>query len=170
MPISPLRTCLRTITPSRKEFRLQCAWGLILPGTGQISTSQAPQSTKPKSAPSNVKEDASLPPGGSCDCVHFPIHLEGGKRLGCWLCCWKERENLIKDPKLLPKILWACPKCEQPLCLNHERYCFTEFHQIKMGGWIVVYGEGVGLLLREVDFGGASEFTKRATCKKKFLM
>ena len=29
-----------------------------------------------------------------------------------------------------------------------------------MGRWIVVYGEGVGLLLREVDFGGVSEFTK----------
>ena len=29
-----------------------------------------------------------------------------------------------------------------------------------MGGWIVVHEEGVGLLLRGVDFGGASEFTK----------
>ena len=29
-----------------------------------------------------------------------------------------------------------------------------------MREWIVVQEEGVGLLLRGVDFGGASEFTK----------
>ena len=29
-----------------------------------------------------------------------------------------------------------------------------------MRGWIVVHEEGVGLLLRGVNFGGASEFTK----------
>ena len=45
---------------THKEFRLQCAWGLILAGAGQISTSQAP---KPKSVRSNVKEDTSLPLG-----------------------------------------------------------------------------------------------------------
>ena len=32
-----------------KEFRLQCAWGLILAGAGQVPTSQASQSRKPKS-------------------------------------------------------------------------------------------------------------------------
>ena len=64
---------------THKEFRLQCAWGLILAGSGRISTSQAPQSTKRKSVRPNVKEDTSLPLGRSCDCGHFPIHLEGGK-------------------------------------------------------------------------------------------
>ena len=34
---------------TNKEFRLQCAWGLILAGAGQVSTSQASQSKKPKS-------------------------------------------------------------------------------------------------------------------------
>ena len=34
------------------------------------------------------------------------------------------------------------------------------FISFKMGGWIVVHGEGVGLLLRVVDFGRVSEFTK----------
>ena len=123
MPQSP-----DTIT--HKEFRLQCAWGLILAGAGQISTSQASQSSKPKSVRSNVKEDTSLPLGRSRDCRHFPIHLEGGKRLGCWLCRWKERENPTKDSRLLPKTRWACSKCKKPLCLNDKRNCFTEFHQL----------------------------------------
>ena len=48
---------------THKEFRLQCAWGLILAGAGQVSTSQASQSTMPKSVQSNVKEDTSLPLG-----------------------------------------------------------------------------------------------------------
>ena len=62
---------------TRKEFRLQCAWGLILAGAEQVSTSQASQCTKLKSVQSNVREDTSLPLGRSCDCGHFPIHLEG---------------------------------------------------------------------------------------------
>jgi len=45
----------KTIT--HKEFRLQCAWGLILAGSGPISTSQIVQSTKAKSTRSNVHED-----------------------------------------------------------------------------------------------------------------
>ena len=64
---------------AHKEFHLQSAWGLILAGDGQISTSQASQSTKPKSVRSSVKEDTSLPLDRSCDCGHFPIHIGGGE-------------------------------------------------------------------------------------------
>ena len=155
--MSSLGTCLRVLTPSHTGGFVYSVLGA---GAGQVSTSQASQPTKPKSVHSNVKEDTSLPLGRSCDCGHFLTHLEGGKRLGCWLCHWKERVNPTKDTKLLPKTRWACSKCEKPLCLNDERNCFTEFHQLSMGGWIVVHEEGVGLLFRGVDFGGASEFTK----------
>ena len=48
-------------TITHKEFRLQCAWGLILAGPGPISTSQIVQSTKAKSTLPNVKEDTYLP-------------------------------------------------------------------------------------------------------------
>ena len=67
---------------THEEFRRQCAWGLILAGAEQVSTSQASRSTKPKSVHLNVKEDTSLSLGRSCDCGRFPVHFEGGKRLG----------------------------------------------------------------------------------------
>jgi len=40
-------------TITHKEFRLQCAWGLILAGSGPISTFQIVQSTKAKSTWTN---------------------------------------------------------------------------------------------------------------------
>ena len=115
---------------THKEFCLQYTWDLILVGAGQVSTSQSSQSTKLKSVKPNVKEGTSLPLGRSCDCGNFPTHLDGGRRLGYWPCHWKERENPTKDTKLLPKTRWTCSKCEIPLCLNDERNCFTEFHQL----------------------------------------
>ena len=54
MPQSP-----DTIT--HKEFRLQCAWGLILAGAGQVATPQASQSTNTKSVNSNFKEALRYP-------------------------------------------------------------------------------------------------------------
>jgi hypothetical protein len=117
-------------TITHKEFRLQCAWGLILAGSGPISTSQIVQSTKAKSTQSNVKEDTYLPLDRSCDCRHLPVHLEEGKRLGCWLCRWKQRNSPSKNTKSPPKTRWACTQCDRPLCLNDERNCFVEFHQL----------------------------------------
>ena len=38
-----------------------------------------------------------------------------------------------------------------------------------MGGWIVVHDEGLGLLLRAVDFEGASEFTKPRNTQINFF-
>ena len=51
----------------------------------------------------------------------------------------------------------------QLLCLNDERDCFAELHQHQMGGWIVVHGEGVMLLSREVSL------QSRRTCKLEFV-
>jgi len=48
-------------TITHKEFHLQCAWGLILTGSGPISTSQIVRSTRAKSTHLNVKEGTSLP-------------------------------------------------------------------------------------------------------------
>ena len=61
-----------------KGFRLQCAWGLILPVTGHISSSQALQSIKPKSTPSNVKEDALYPWAEAVTVSTFQFILRGG--------------------------------------------------------------------------------------------
>jgi hypothetical protein len=48
-------------TITHKEFRLQCAWGLILAGSGPISTSRIVQSTMAKSTQSNIQEHTYLP-------------------------------------------------------------------------------------------------------------
>jgi len=84
-------------TITHKEFRLQCAWGLILTGSGPISTSQIVRSTRAKSTPSNVQEGTSIPLDQSCDCGHLLVHLEEGKQLGCWLCRWKQRNSPTKN-------------------------------------------------------------------------
>jgi hypothetical protein len=90
-------------TITHKEFRLQCAWGLILTVSGPISTSLIVQSTRAKSTQLNIKEGTSLPLDRSCGCGHLPIHLEEGKRLGCWLCHWKQRNSPTKNTKSPPK-------------------------------------------------------------------
>jgi hypothetical protein len=66
-------------TTTLKEFHLQCAWGLILTGSGPISTSQIVRSTMAKSTPRHVQEGTSLPLDQSCDCGHFPVHVDKGK-------------------------------------------------------------------------------------------
>ena len=71
--------------------------------------------------------------------------------MGCWLCRWKERENPIKDSRILPKTRWECSKRKQPPCLNDESNCYTEFHQLQNGrldcgawgmGGVAVEGSG----------------------------
>ena len=76
------------LAPSHKEFHLHYAWGLILVSTGPTSLPVY------KAKIRRFKEDTSLLLGRSCDCGHFPVRLGRGKRLGCWLCYWKGRENL----------------------------------------------------------------------------
>ena len=48
-------------TITHKECRLQCAWGLILAGSGPISTSYIVSSTRAKSTWSNVQEGTDSP-------------------------------------------------------------------------------------------------------------
>ena len=122
MPWSP-----DTIT--HEEFCLQCAWGFILAVAEQVSTSHASRSTKPKSVHLNVKKDTSLPLARSCDCGRFPVHFEGGKRLGVGFAAGR-RGRTQQKTELFPKTHWACSKCEKPPCLNDEGNCFTEFHKL----------------------------------------
>ena len=73
---------------SHKEFRLQCAWGLILAGPS-LETRSRDAAPKPAKKV-NIKSDTALPldrsgPG------HMPIHLPPGKKLACCLCRWKRR-------------------------------------------------------------------------------
>ena len=107
---------------SHKEFRLQCAWGLILAG----HKTQQPQ--KREVSRTNVTQQTLLPVVRRCDCGHLPIHQE--KRLVCWLCRWKHRTDAKSESRFLPKTRWACSKCNTPLCQNDERNCFAEFHEL----------------------------------------
>jgi len=150
----------RFSTIPHKEFCLQCAWGLILSGSGPISISQIVRSTRAKSTQSNVQVHASLPLDPNCYCEHLPVHLGEGKWMGCWLCCWKQRNSHTKNTKSPPKTCWAYTQCNWPLCLNDERYCFVEFHQLQrsgMGGGAERRG---GAVAGGGTFGGAAEFTQ----------
>jgi len=111
---------------SHKEFRLQCAWGLILTGpspqTKTRSQDAAPKPTKKV----YIKSDTALPldrfgPG------HMPIHLPPGKKLACWLCRWKRRGD-GRGSKDLPKTRWSCGRCDLPLRRFEDRNWFVELH------------------------------------------
>jgi len=82
-------------TIKHKEFGLQCIWGSILTGSGQISTSLNRLSARAKSTRANFKASTSSPLDQRWDYGHLPVHHEDGKRLGCWLCCWKQRHSPI---------------------------------------------------------------------------
>jgi len=90
-------------TIAHKVFHLLCTWGLILTGSGQISTLQIIQCTRAISTRSQIKESTYLPRDQSWDCGRRLVPLEKGKRLGCWLCCWKHRNNHIQNTKSPPK-------------------------------------------------------------------
>jgi len=109
---------------SHKEFRLQCAWGLILAGPS-LETRSRDAAPKPAKKV-NIKSDTALP----LDCSgpgHMPIHLLLGKKLACWLCRWKRRGD-GKGSKDAPKTRWSCGRCDLPLCLFEDRNCFLELH------------------------------------------
>ena len=116
-------------TIAHKEFRLQCAWGRILAGTRPIATPHPSRSTGTKTAGPYVRKDTELPPDQSCDCGHHPVHLEGRRRLACWLCRYQERKPPDRNTKA-NKTSWACSKCDRPLCLNDNQNCFVEFHKL----------------------------------------
>jgi len=73
-------------TITHNGFELQCAWGLLVTGSGPISTSQIVHSARSKFTWSNVEEGTSLPIDRSCDCGHLPVHRKEGKQSGYWLC------------------------------------------------------------------------------------
>jgi len=66
-------------TITHKNFHLQCTWMLIMTGNGLISTAQIVWSTRAKSTWLNVEEGTCLPLDRSCECGHYPVHLEEGK-------------------------------------------------------------------------------------------
>jgi len=74
-------------TITHKNFHLQCTWMLIMTGNGLISTAQIVWSTRAKSTWLNVKEGTCLPLDRSCECGHYPVHLEEGKWFRCWHYC-----------------------------------------------------------------------------------
>jgi hypothetical protein len=88
---------------SHKEFRLQCAWGLINAG---LST-KAPAAPA-ASAGSYVTANTVLPAEGPLSLGHVPIHLDSPRV--CWLCRYKHREEGVSNT--LPQTRWACDNCD----------------------------------------------------------
>jgi hypothetical protein len=110
-----------------KQFRLQCAWGLINAWGGPKNKKTRCQETPPRPAPGGTElKGTELPPGRVTDTSHFPQHLGEGQRGVCWLCRWKEKGK--GSSQNLPKTCWVCVKCDKPLCQKEERNCFVEFH------------------------------------------
>jgi hypothetical protein len=104
---------------SHKEFRLQCAWGLINAGL----SAKAPAAPA-ASAGSYVTANTVLPAEGPLSLGHVPIHLD--LRRVCWLCRYKHRGERVSNT--LPQTRWACEKCDKPFCMSKERNCWREYH------------------------------------------
>ena len=115
----------------QKQFKLQCAWGLINAWGGPKNKKPRCKETTPRPAPARtVLKGTELPPGRVTDTSHFPQNLGEGQRRVCWLCRWKEKG---KDSSLnLPKTCWACVKCDKPLSQKEERNCFVK-HGVSEG-------------------------------------
>ena len=129
---------------THKEFRLQCAWGLILAGAEQVSTSQASQSTKPKSVHLNVKEDTSLPLGRSCNCGHFPIHFEGGKRLGIGFAAGRRGRTQQKTQSFYQRLTGHAPSARNRCVSTMKGIVLPSFISFKWEGglWCMKRGWG----------------------------
>jgi hypothetical protein len=109
-----------------KAFRLSCTWCLILAaGTLKAATKSSSNSSE-TSRKKYVQKDTVLPNEQRCDCGDMPVY--GQKRVVCWLCRWKHREQGASDN--LPKTKWSCRQCALPLCMNKERNCFSELHYL----------------------------------------
>ena len=117
-------------TMAHKEFRLQCAWGLVLAGIRPIATPHPSQSTRTQTARPYVGEDTKLPPDQRCDCGHHHVRLEGGRRLASWLCRYQERKNPDRNTESINKTSRDYSKCDGLLCLHNTRKCFVEFHKL----------------------------------------
>ena len=63
------------------------------------------------------------------------------------------------------RLVVHAPIASNRCVLTMKWIVLLSFISFKMGGWIVVHGEGVRLLLRAVDFGGHLSLQSHATCK-----
>jgi len=84
----------------------------------------------------------------------------GGRDWGVGFATGRRGRTQQRTPSFYQRIARHAPSVSNHCVLTMKGIVLPSFIWFKMGGWIVVHGEGVGLLLREVDFGGASEFTK----------
>jgi len=109
-----------------KEFRLQCAWGLILAGPFPQKKIRSQDAAPNPAKKVYIKSDTALPLD-RCGPGHMPI-LPLGKELDCWLCHWKRRGG-GKGSKDAPKTRWSCGRCDLPLCLFEDRNSFVELHE-----------------------------------------
>jgi hypothetical protein len=111
---------------THKAFRLSCAWGLILAADTPKAASNSSSNSSKASRGKYIKKDTVLPSDRRCECGHMSVY--GQKRVVCWLCRWKHREQGASDN--LPKTKWSCRQCALPLCMNRERNCFSELHYL----------------------------------------